>query len=422
MTQESNDHLKQQLQHYRANMRHFHEQAAVYGGFKLAPLEIANQAKEQAKHIRELKADMHRLNIPVQDLPEDELFQQGAQVAPTENTGFGVRRGEISGAVFSYRVQEQQQIQTQIPWLRLVFMLCVLGVIGQIAVGFLQAWPALLTLIIQFGAILFLISMALGPLRNALWQLVGWLFNACIGAIGGVFTMLAQFGGQPGQSTILNTRTVSFSLRRERHQDISVQFVTSEAMPFLPNGTTVAIGNVTQNGGVYVAGTLRTSNALFHTRQAGAPVFTYVLAGLLGLVALGIWWGPLVFIRQSVAPDSVVSSSVTPQLPATSAPPDGTPAPGASAIALTAIPKPAPTVVSSMATETTRFARVVGVSNSTLRLRRGSPTGTIIIGIAAGSRVELLGETRDLNGTVWQRVRFAGKEGWVSNDYLEIES
>ena len=67
-----------------------------------------------------------------------------------------------------------------------------------------------------------------------------------------------------------------------------------------------------------------------------------------------------------------------------------------------------------------RFVRITG---GTVNVRKGPGVGNPILGVAKkGERLAWLNESREAGGKPWHRVSFAGKEGWVSSRYGELEA
>ncbi len=70
--------------------------------------------------------------------------------------------------------------------------------------------------------------------------------------------------------------------------------------------------------------------------------------------------------------------------------------------------------------EPQKFVRITG---GTVNVRKGPGVGNPILGVAKkGERLAWLNESREAGGRPWHRVSFAGKEGWVSSRYGELEA
>ena len=74
----------------------------------------------------------------------------------------------------------------------------------------------------------------------------------------------------------------------------------------------------------------------------------------------------------------------------------------------------------SAAVEPQKFVRITG---GTVNVRKGPGVEHPVLGVAKkGERLAWLNESREAGGRPWHRVMFAGREGWVSSRYGELEA
>jgi hypothetical protein len=161
------------------------------------------------------------------------------------------------------------------------------------------------------------------------------------------------------------------------------------------------------------AGPVAHPESFLHIRSEKAPVApekpkrsALVLTMLVVIVVAGLVGGALVFRQQLTG--LIVETSATTAPPAVVISTAATSAPDASVAAVV------PTAAAGLQLPTMR------VKSDSLNMRAGpGTTQDVIVVLSKGDSVSLLGETSDVDGTTWVRVRARDADGWVSQKLLE---